>query len=73
MLWVKFESIYTETDRFGNQRRWENRLEASGEHFEVRGLLDDLMKKSRLPGLTSINMLNQNSNSLQNFYEDDEY
>ena len=51
---VRFESIYTETDRHGNTRRWENRLEAEGERYEISGLLADLKRHSSLPGLTPL-------------------
>jgi len=51
MVWVKLESIYTETDRFGNSRRWENRLEAGGQSHEVCALLNTLMYRVELPGV----------------------
>lgn len=54
MLWVRLESIYTETDRFGNTRRWENRLEASGSGDEVIRLLERLSSRKNLPGFDPI-------------------
>ena len=51
MLWVKFESIYTETDRYGNQRKLENRFEAAGSGHEVCMVLENLMNRVQLPGI----------------------
>lgn len=50
MLWVKFESIYTEVDRSGNQRRQEHRFEATGSGREVCMALECLMTQVQLPG-----------------------
>lgn len=50
MVWVKFESIYTEIDRFGNCRRLENRFEALGSAFEVCQVIDSVMNQVQLPG-----------------------
>jgi len=55
MLRVRLESIYTETDRHGNSRRWEQRLEAEGESQEVCSLLNTLMDRVELPGVSSRN------------------
>ncbi len=55
-MWVKFESIYTETDMYGNQRRWENRFEAVGTAQEVCYLVDNLIRKIGLPGTRSIGL-----------------
>ncbi len=50
MLHLKFESIYTEVDRQGNSRRWENRFEATGSGQEVCMALDHLLGRVSLPG-----------------------
>jgi len=64
MLKVEFESIYTETDRYGNSRCWENRFKAMGEGYEVRELISDLLNKSSLPGLTTSYLANSHKNLL---------
>jgi len=56
MLYVKFWSIYTEIDRFGNQRRIENGFEATGSEDEVCKVLDTVMKRVRLPGTKPIGL-----------------
>ncbi len=55
-MWVKFESIYTETDRYGNQRRWESRLEAEGTAPELCFLLDNLIERVQLAGTNPIGL-----------------
>lgn len=54
MIRVKFTSSYTETDRCGNQRRWQNSVEAQGSGSEVNRLLGNLMSSSRLPGINPL-------------------
>lgn len=63
-MWVKFETIYTEIDRFGNSRRFENRFEASGETYEISNLVNLLLKSNKLPGMTPLNSINQVNNKL---------
>ena len=53
MLYVKFERIYTETDQYGNKRKWESRVEAQGTGSEVITLINSLSSKVILPGTSS--------------------
>lgn len=59
MLRVRFESIYTETDRFGNMRRMEHRFEAEGSASEVCMVLDHLTDRVQLPGTRPIGELSE--------------
>lgn len=56
MVYVRFWSIYTETDWFGNQRRIEKGFEASGNAGEVCRVLDTLMKRVQLPGTRPVGL-----------------
>lgn len=68
MVWVKFESIYTETDRHGNMRRWENRFEAIGSASEVCLVLNTVMNRVRLPGTSPIGQLGRGEDDLLSNY-----
>ena len=68
MVRVKFESIYTETDRHGNMRRWESRFEAMGQASEVCVVLNTVMNRVRLPGTSSIGQLGQGEDDLLSNY-----
>jgi hypothetical protein len=54
MIWVKFESIYTEIDRYGNQRKWEKRFETKGEAHEVSWFLRNTTEFLEIPGTTRV-------------------
>lgn len=69
MLHVRFESIYTETDRYGNMRRWENRFEAMGTGEEVCMVLDHLVDKVQLPGTQPIGLFSDVRNKLLAYEE----
>ena len=54
MLWVKFESIYTETDEYGRIKRWENRFETMGTAPEINNFLEEATKRLELPGTKNL-------------------
>jgi hypothetical protein len=56
MLYVKFESIYREIDKHGNQRSFENRFESSGTGSEVCNLLNTILPRIQLPGTIPIQL-----------------
>ena len=52
MVSVRFRSVYTETDRYGNQRSEEHSFEAVGSGREVCMAINTVMDRVQLPGTT---------------------
>ncbi len=54
MLWIKFESIYTEKDEYGRIKRWEKRFETMGTAPEINLFLEEATKRLQLPGTKNL-------------------
>ena len=63
-MYVKLETIYTEIDRHGNTRRFENRFEADGDPKEICFVMSELLSSNKLPGTTPLGELNYINNYL---------